>query len=369
MQHSIHSGVVLCVEIDYRASIMKRRLITIVLILGLILIGLLWHGLQKKAVHKRQARTGATSVVLARASLKTLPITLGSVGTLQAKKSINVSAPFAAFVVAVNYQPGSYVKAGTALIQLDNRNEQAKLFSDKADLHLKKLQYSREKWAFGKGAVARADVDLAYANYQEARATLSADQTMFDQTTIRATFSAYVGAKTINVGDYVQTGAVLTTLTDRRDLLLNYSFPERYATQLKLGQNVLATVDSQAGKTYTGRVSYISPTVDPTTHSVALQADIPNPDNSLSPGLLLRIQQNLGEIKGAIVVPEEAIVPTITGSKVYVVRDHKAYSVPVETGASYGADVQITKGLKAGDRVIVRGQSEVHNGSIVREVH
>lgn len=347
---------------------MKRRVITVVAIIALIIIGFVWHGLQKNRGHKRHARSGAISVVVASVTKMNFPITVKSVGTLQAKESINVSAPLAGFVTAVNYQPGSYVKVGTPLIQLDDRNYQSKLNSDKADLHLKQLTYMRSKWAFGKGAVAQADVDLAFANYQEAIATLNTDQTNFNQTTIRAAFSGYVGAKNTNVGDYLQTGAVLTTLTDRSHLLVNYSFPEQNLNQLKLGQKVMVNVDSQAGKGYEGEVAYISPTVDPATHSVALQADIPNPNNILSPGLFVRIQQNLGEISGAIVVPQDAIVPTITGSEVYVVRNNKAYSVQVETGSKYGKFVQITKGLKAGDRVIVVGQSEVHSGSIIREV-
>lgn len=296
------------------------------------------------------------------------PITVKSVGTLQAKQAINVSAPLAGFVVAIDYKPGAFIQAGTPLIQLDNRIYQSKLNSDKADLHLKTSQYAREKWAFSKGAASADELDLALANYEEAQATLAADQTNFNETTIRAAFSGYVGAQTINVGDYLQVGALLTTLTDRSHLLVNYSFPEDNLNQLKLGQKVAISVDNQAGKVYEGQVSYISPTVDTTTHSVALQADIPNLNNVLSPGLFVRINQNLGQISGAVVIPQEAIVPTITGSEVYVVRNNKAYSVEVETGTEFQNVVQITKGLKVGDRVITVGQSEVHNGSPIKEV-
>lgn len=349
---------------------MKRRITTVFILITLTIIGFSWHHLQKSGGHHgRHAKSDATAVVVANVTKMNFPIMVKSVGTLQAKESINVTAPLTGFVVAVNYQPGSFVKSGTPLIQFDNRNYQSKLNSDNADLHLKKLQYTREKWAFGKGAVAQSDVDLAYANYQEAIATLSTDQTTFNQTTIRAAFSGYVGAKNITIGDYLQTGTVLTTLTDRSHLLVNYSFPEQNLNQLKLGQKVAITVDSQTGKTYEGRVTYISPTVDPATHSVSLQADIPNQNNILSPGLFVRISQNLGEIAGAVVVPQDAIVPTITGAEVYVIRKNKAYSVQVETGSQYGKYVQITKGLQAGDRVIVVGQSEVHSGTKIREVN
>jgi membrane fusion protein (multidrug efflux system) len=260
------------------------------------------------------------------------------------------------------------VKKNTPLIQLENRTYQSKVNSDKADVGLKKVQYARAKWALKKGALAQADVDLAAANYQEALAMLATDQANVDSTTIRAAFSGYVGPKNVNIGDYLQVGTPLTTLTDRQNLLVNYAFPEQYVTQLKLGQTIIINVDSQAGKTYEGKVNYISPTVDVNTHSVALQADISNINNILSPGLFVRIKQNLGEIASAIVIPQQAIIPTITGSQVYVVRNKKAYSVQVETGPVYKDKMQITKGINEGDLVIIVGQSEVHSGSPIKEV-
>lgn len=347
---------------------MKRSFSIVMIILGLIFFGLFWQGLQKHFARQKHAKMGGTAVELCTAKIMNVPITIKSVGTLQAKQAINISSPMSGIVVAVSYTPGTYVTQGTPLAQLDNRIYQSKLDSDKADVHLKKLQYARGKWAQSKGAVSQADVDLELANYEEAQATLKTDQTNFDQSTIRAAFSGYVGAKNINVGDYLQTGAPVTTLTDRSHLLVNYAFPEQYINQLKLGQKITLTADTQAGKQYEGTVNYISPTVDPSTHSVALQADIPNLNNILSPGLFVRIQQNLGEISSAVVVPEEAIVPTITGSQVYVVRNNIAQVVDVKTGAQFQNFVQITKGIKAGDRVIIVGQSEVHNGSKIREV-
>jgi membrane fusion protein (multidrug efflux system) len=347
---------------------MRRRVISIILIIFLIILGFAWHGFQSHFSRPKHLKSSATSVIVAKATKMNFPITVKSVGTLQANEAINVSSTLSGLVTAVYYQPGSWVKKNTPLIQLENRTYQSKVNSDKADVGLKKVQYARAKWALKKGALAQADVDLAAANYQEALAMLATDQANVDSTTIRAAFSGYVGPKNVNIGDYLQVGTPLTTLTDRQNLLVNYAFPEQYVTQLKLGQTIIINVDSQAGKTYEGKVNYISPTVDVNTHSVALQADISNINNILSPGLFVRIKQNLGEIASAIVIPQQAIIPTITGSQVYVVRNKKAYSVQVETGPVYKDKMQITKGINEGDLVIIVGQSEVHSGSPIKEV-
>ncbi len=359
-------------SIKMRVIIMMHKtigyLVAVVIIAG---VGSGWYFWQHQSNPLPRAQNMAVAVQVAKAATTTIPNHLEAMGTLQAQQSTNISADVAGKVTAILYQPGSFVKQGTPLIQLDDRTYRSDLDSANAALALAKVTYARNQSLAQVGAQSKQILDQSQADYLQAQAKLKSAQTLLEETTIRAPFDGYVGAKTVNAGDYVQAGQTLTVLVNRQQLQANYQFSEKYLPKLKLGQAVTITLPNQPKKNrrhYTGTVSYIAPEVDANTHSVVVQADVPNPDNTLAPGLLVKIEQSTGVSETGVVVPESSIVPTITGSQVYRVVNGKAQSVPVQTGETFDNRVQILSGVRPGDVVIVSGQQMVNDGTVVNEI-
>ena len=155
-------------------------------------------------------------------------------------------------------------------------------------------------------------------------------------------------------------------MTDRQHLIVQYSLPEKYLDNLKLNQLVTIKLNHKYGPPSFAKVSYIAPTIDVATHSIMVQAALDNPDNQLTPGLFIRVKQQIGLAQQALVVPQNSIVPTITGAEVFVIKNNHAYATPVKVGVVYNNKVQIIDGLKPGKNVVTAGQQFLKNGSVVR---
>lgn len=346
-----------------------RQKITVVLVLVVVVaLVIYWYEEHKTESNIINNQKVATPVVTTAVKRETVPSRVEAVGTLQAERQVNIAPQISGQIVAISYNPGSYVKAGTTLVELDNDIYQAKLASSQSAYRLAKANYQRISQLARSGAASRQMLDQQRAAYQQARAAVVTNKTWLADTLIKAPFSGYIGPKNYSVGDYVQEGEKLTTLTDRSQLFVNYQLPERYLPTLEFGQLVHVSMPSSGQADVTGKVTYISPIIDDTTHSVSVQATIPNNKNVLAPGLFVKIQQVTHMNRDALVVPLASIVPTITGPKVFIVQKNKAHGIHVSTGANYDNLIEIRSGLKAGDAVVVAGQQRLQDGTVVTRV-
>lgn len=348
---------------------LKRIIIIVAVMVVLAALGFGWYRLQHHQMAKPTPKPVAMVVTAAPVKTQTIIKTVQAVGVLYAKQQINVASQLAGKVKSIDYTPGAFVKKGALLIQLDDSLYQANLRSSLAALRLAKINYQRQQNLSVRKLTPQQDVDQARATYEEAQAKVNADKTFVEHCKISAPFSGYVGAKNVSIGDYVQEGQTLTTLTDRSLLQVNYALPEKYVLNVKLGQKVSLNVPHEKDHFYLGTVSYVSPIVNPDTHSIDIEADVPNPNNVLAPGLFVEIKQNLGQVNDAVVIPQQAVVPTITGAEVYLVKGDKAYTQKVKLGTMLaGGNIEVEKGLKKGDRIVITGQQNLKNGSLIREV-
>lgn len=308
-------------------------------------------------------------VVVKSVSEMSIPNQVQAVGTLQPKRQVSIAPQISGQVTQVAYVPGSYVNAEDLLVQLDDRIYASKLNSAESVLRLAKMNYQRLQQLSKSGAASRQALDQSRATFQQAQAAVSTNKTYLSQARIVAPFAGFVGPKLVSIGDYVTKGQQLTTLTDRSELRVDFHLPERYLEHIKLGQVVNIEVPTQKKLHVEGKVTYISPIVDELTHSIALEATIPNEDNKLAPGLFVRIKQTLHNRPHALMIPQSSIVPSISGPKVYVVnKDSTVTLTRIRTGQSKDGHIEVLSGLKSGDRVVSAGQQRLQDGAAIREV-
>jgi membrane fusion protein (multidrug efflux system) len=199
-----------------------------------------------------------------------------------------------------------------------------------------------------------------------------------------------IGSKYVDLGDYVAPTEKLITVVDPSVFRVQFTVPERYLDQLKLGLPVQASFEGLAGKTVSGQVNFLDPVMDPEAHTVRVKALLPALPG-LRDGLLANVSVALGVIPDAVVIPEEAIVPQGEKTFVYVIQ-HEVYkptvlegkkkeakktdepsSGPVDVahlrevtvGYRKAGKVQIKQGLTPGDRLIVSGLQKVSDNLVV----
>lgn len=321
-------------------------------------------------VMKYRSQTGnvastAIWVQAEKVSQSNLPLEAQAIGTLVAR-SVEITPEVAGHVKVIHFRDGAHVAQNTPLVQLDDEVYKAKYESTKAQLAYSKNDYKRKNLLIKQGAITQQAVDQADADLKEKTANAQEHAVMLSKMQLTAPFDGVVGKSKINLGDYVTTGQGLVTLTDTKHLRIEYNVPEIYLPSLKAGQEVQLTTSTYPGKIFTGKVSFISPTVSTENRSVSLYADVPNENNELAAGMFVNVKQSLGIEEKVIMVPARSLVPVLDGEQVFKITDGKAYSVPVTTGKRMNDKVQITQGLSSGDLIITDGQLKVKNGAPVQ---
>ncbi|HTM63308.1 MAG TPA: efflux RND transporter periplasmic adaptor subunit [Gammaproteobacteria bacterium] len=336
-------------------------------ILILFVLGASFAALSAYKIFHRNA-VGEMNSVLVKASQvqeTELPQEIHVIGTLAAR-SVQITPEMPGHVNAILFKDGAFVSKGDVLVQLDDAVYKAKFESAKAKFNYSDNNYRRMALLGKKGIIAQQAIDQADSDLKERRADMQEAEVMLNKMKLTAPFDGVVGSSRVNPGDYVTIGQNIVALTDTRHLRIEYSVPEKYLPHVKIGQKISVTAAAFPGKTFTGVLSFISPTINTDNRSIALYAEIDNPDNLLAAGMFVEAQQMLGSMEHALMIPSRSIMPVLEGAQVYKIVDGKAFSVNVMIGQRTADTVQITQGLSKHDTVITDGQLKVKNGTPVK---
>lgn len=300
---------------------------------------------------------------------------LTGVGNLGAANGVDVSPEVAGIIIKQNFNSGQMVKQGDLLVQLDDATDQQDLIDLQAQLKLAQITMDRMSELLKKRAAAANDVDQAQAKLQQAKANVGKTQIRIAQKAIRAPFAGKLGLSKINEGQYVTPGMPLVSLQSINELSVKFSLPEQNLMELYVGQPVKLTVDVYKNKSFDGKISAIDSQVNQQTHTILVQASVPNPKLELYPGLFADVHILLPQKEKVITVPQTAIIASLYGNSVYVVKEKgkdkkgnpilQATQQYVTTGQRRGDEIAIEKGIKAGDMVVTSGQLKLSEGSKV----
>lgn len=352
-----HQQILTYIE-DYAMN--KKKLIVAAAALLLIGYGIMRHFHSSGADHIQPITVNASKV-----SETALPQEAHALGTLTAK-SVEITPEIAGHVQTILFKDGTFVKENTPLIQLDNAVYKAKYMSARAKLVYSDNNYKRMVLLGQRGAIAKQAIDQADADLKERKADADESEVMLNKMALIAPFDGVVGKCKVSPGDYVTIGQSVVTLTDINHLRIEYNVPDKFKPLLKIGQIVKITASAYPGKEFTGKVSYISPTINTETRSLSLYADLSNENNLLAPGMFVDVIQSLESEERVVMIPARSLVPILDGEQVFKIVDGKAYAVTVAVGKRSLDSVQITQGLAPGDVVITDGQLKLKSGLPVK---
>jgi len=221
---------------------------------------------------------------------------------------------------------------------------QARSQFETAQQHLKSLQ------TVGQGEQlksAHAQMEAAQAHNQSAQAQASFAE-------VRSPISGVVSERALNIGEMASSGSAVFSIVDISRVVARANIPVHQAALIRVGRT--ATISGPGGE-LSGKVTVVSPAVDPSTTTVEVWIEAANTGEKLTPGITVHIAVNGGEIADALVIPAAALLNSDEGGEKVMVAgsDSLAHEQKVEVGVRSGGDVQILSGLKEGDRVIVEG--------------
>lgn len=318
------------------------------------------------AEKKPSQKSGPIVIEATEARRGSLERTVEAVGNLTAGESVILSPEIAGRITEIRFEEGQPVKAGDVLVQLDDQISRAELAQAEASLGLSQANYARAKKLYAQGTVSGRSYDELRSQLNTDRAGVDLARARLDKTLIKAPFDGVVGLRSISVGDYVNPGQEMASLQSINPLKVDFRLPELYLNVLKTGQPIEIMVDAFPDRKFEGEVYAIDPLVDAKARTVVLRARLPNPENLLRPGLFARVSLLLGRSDGAILIPEQALVPQGASQYVYKVDGDKAVQTPVKTGTRQRGQVEIVEGLSEGDQVVTAGQMKIRPGVTIR---
>lgn len=296
-------------------------------------------------------------------------LNITAVGSLSANESVMLRPEVDGQIIKINFEEGQPVKAGDALITLDQSIITAEAESAKSSARLGDANLRRAQELKKAGYATQRSLDEAKTEATSNISAAAVAKVRLDKTIVRAPFDGVAGFRTVSLGDYVRTGDALLNVEQINPLKATFQVPETYLTAIKEGTVVDVRVDAYPNEVFKGTIIAINPAIDRQTRSIAIRARIDNADGRLRPGLFTRVSIPVDQAATSLLVPETALVPQGNKITAFRVNGDIAEFVEVKMGQRNNGMVEVVSGLNEGDTVVVTGQMRAQGGVKVNVVN
>ncbi|MEO7217811.1 MAG: efflux RND transporter periplasmic adaptor subunit [Gemmatimonadaceae bacterium] len=302
-------------------------------------------------------------------------------GSLDAELNATVRAQISGSIISTAAEVGQRVRKGQTLGRIDASGLQDTYLSAKSAVSsaqgtaaVAQRNLQRSQTLLQAGAIAQRDLETAQtqassaqAALEDAKARLATAQKNFDNTRISAPFDGIVSQKSVSPGDVVQPGGALFTVVDPSTMRLVAAVPSDQLSMVRTGTDVTFSVTGYGEQEFHGKVTRVSPSVDPTTRQVQIIVSIPNKGGTLITGLYADGRVSSSTQDG-IVVPMNAVDTRLQRPAVVEVKDGKVLRTDVTLGMRdpTAETVQITKGVSVGDTLLVGPAQGITPGTPIR---
>ena len=280
--------------------------------------------------------------------------------TVQANAVNNIAPLTTGRIQKLNVEVGDFVGAGQVLAEMD------RVQLDQAALRLKndETELARVKQLFAEGGVSQSDYEALEMAFKVSQ---SSYDNLVENTILRAPVSGVVSARNYDRGDLYSMGQPIYTVQQITPVKLLVPISETDYTRVKRGDKVTLTADALPGKTYSGSIVRLYPTMDAATHTFNAEVRVANSNRELRPGMYARVSVDFGA-RESIVVPDAAVLK-LQGSgqrTVFVLQpDNTVAMRTVTVGRHFGMNYEILSGLEVGDQVLTGGHTNLKAGDKV----
>ena len=312
------------------------------------------------------------------------------VGNLIGLQTVAIAPRTGGRLLSVNVQLGDRVRRGQILAKVEDREiveqvraaeasqevAKATIRQREADLNVAKLNYDRSKSLYERQLLAKqalddaesrhlaavAQLDLSTAQLSQNAARLEELKINLQHTSVTSPVDGFVASRSVDPGAMVNTNTAIASVVDISRLRLVVNVVEKDLRMVSPGDVAEVEVDAYPGEKFTGKIARVAPVLDPATRTAQMEVEIPNGDNKLKPGMYARINLTVEDRKGALVAPKNAVIDFENRRGVWMPNaENRAKFVAVELGIDDGEQVEITGGLKEGDKFVTTGAAAVRN--------
>jgi len=282
-------------------------------------------------------------------------------GSVVANENVEITSEISGKIIGIHFQEGQRVKKGELLISLNDDELKAQVEKLKYNRKLYQDTEFRQRKLLEREAISREEYEQALTVVNTNMADIKVVEAQLAKTKITAPFEGIIGLRKVSLGAYITPNDIITSLYNINPAKIEFSIPGKYNSQVSTGKEITFTVDG-TDEIFSGKVYAVEPKIDERTRTLTMKALCPNPKGTLLPGQFAKVNLILQSIDNAIMLPSESVVPELNGHKVFVVKDGKVNSVPVEIGIRTDRAIQITSGLNRMDTVLTSGILQVRPG-------
>jgi multidrug efflux system membrane fusion protein len=317
---------------------------------------------------------------------QTIPIYRSFPGTTQALRTVPIQARVTGYLVEQGAVDGADVASGALLYRIDPQDyqaafaqAQATLAQANASLEYSRVSQGRNQTLAHQGWVSQDTSDKANSALHQGQANLANNDAAvkeaalnLSRTEIRAPFAGRISASQVFTGSLISAaGATLNTLVQLDPIYVSFNPAEvnlAAITQSQARAPIETAVSRNGGKpNHIGTLTFIDNQVSQSTGTILLRATIANQDHALLPGEFVTATLHLGDLQGALLVPQSAVGSTQIGRTLMIVGEgNKVEQRPVKLGDSDGDMIVVTDGLKPGERVITGQLQKIRPGAVVQ---
>jgi membrane fusion protein (multidrug efflux system) len=289
------------------------------------------------------------------AQTQTVSDSIEANGTVVANEFVELHPEATGRITYLNVPEGKHVAKGTVIARINDEDLVANLNKSKAALKLAEDYVNRLKPLLAVQGVNQADYDAAVNTVISTQADIQYTQALIDKTVIRAPFNGVVGLRQVSIGAYVSNADVIATMQQINNLKIDFTLPEDYSAYVKTGSVVQVILDAATDTIkHSATIIAVEPQANTITRNLKVRAILK--DNAkANPGAFVKVIISQGTDKQSILVPTNCIIPSDINKQLILVKNGNAQFTDVTTGIRTQNDVEITKGVAAGDTVVVTG--------------
>jgi len=290
-----------------------------------------------------------------------------------ANQDVQVAAEESGVIRAFYVDRGDRVGEGDPIAKIDDRVLSAQVSQARAAAELAEQTWERRRrlWEDDRVGSEIAYLEARFGAEQTAAALAGLEERLA-RTVIRAPFAGILDERYLDVGATVDPGQAVGRLVDLNPIKVAAGVPERYAPDVRVGDEAIIDFEVLGGEPFTARIRYVGATVDPQNRTFPIEVELSNPGARVKPQMIANMAVTRSAVEGAIVVPQDALVRVEDGYVVYVVAERGgsrfAEVRPVVLGPARRNRVVVEDGVESGERLIVVGQRSVANGDRVNVV-
>lgn len=289
---------------------------------------------------------------------------LTAIGTGQAVRSVSVRTLVSGQIAEIPVRPGSKVERGDVLIRLDAAQEELAVERARLTVADAKAKVDRLQSLVASSAVSSVEADQARNALSTAEVALKEAELDLARRTVTAPIGGSLGILAVNAGDYVTSQSEIASIDDRSQILIEFFVPERFASGMDVGKQVVASASSRPGERFSGTISAVDNRVDEASRTLRVRAQIANPDDTLRAGMSFEVTVGFEGERWPSVDPL-AIQWDSAGAYVWKVVDGKGMRVDVAIIQRNSDSVLVKAELETGDEVVTEGVQSVRPGAAV----